>query len=129
LKKGKPGMNDPIVLATRQTFSGVSSVSTPVDISNWTQGADWSLFLLVASCFNGVVTVALTDSQDGFAEDIQEIVSLNLTGPLNAPCDLATSWRKRELPSFRVGELGATCRVSVTSASSQASVTLSCEIK
>lgn len=122
-------MNDPIVLATRQTFSGVSSVSTPVDISNWTQGADWSLFLLVASCFNGVATIEICDSQDGFVADIQAVASIDLTGPLNPPTDVANSWRRRELPSFRVGELGATCRVSVTSASSQASVTLSCEIK
>jgi hypothetical protein len=124
-----PISNSPITIASRQTFSGVSSVSTPVDISNWIQGCDWTLHLLVASCFNGVATVDIEDSQDDFVDDIQVVATLDLTGAINPPTDVAMSWRRREIPSFRVGELGATCRVSVTSVSSQASVTLSCEIK
>jgi hypothetical protein len=122
-------MNDPIIIATRQSFSGVSSVSEAVSIADWVDGSDWTLFLLVGSCFNGVATVKICDSQDDFVADIQEVASMDLTGPLNPPCDTAYSWRKRELPSFRVGELGATCRISVTSVSGQASIQLSSEIK
>jgi hypothetical protein len=57
-------------------------------------------------------------------------VSLDLgAGAITSPSDFSTSWRQRELGSFRVGHAGATGRVSVTSPSSAASVTLSATIK
>ena len=124
-----PIANAPIVIADRQTFSGVSSFSTPVPISYWFPGSDWTLSLLVAASFNGVALVALEDSCDNFVSDIQTVATVNLEGAINPPCDVAYSWRSRELPSFRVGHAGAEARVSVTSPSSACAVTLSATIK
>ena len=122
-------MIDPIVIASRQSFDSVNTVSTPVSISDWIDGSDWTLFLLVASSNNAVAFVAIQDSIDGFVDDIQVVATLDLQGQIVPPTDVAMSWRRRELGAFRVGHQNAQARVSVTSASSGSAVTLSAEIK
>lgn len=117
-------MNAPITVVQSQTFTGTCSISTPVSMADWPTGADWTLFVTISGCFAGVVLVSIEDSADGFAEDIQTIVAVNVTGPVNAGTFVTHSWRARELPSYRVGHLGATTRISVTSESSGASLTL-----
>lgn len=123
-------MNAPITVVQNQTFTGTSSVSTPVSIADWISGSDWTLFVTISGCFAGVVLVSIEDSADGFAEDIQTIVAVNVTGPVNAGTFVTHSFRARELSSYRVGHLGASTRISVTSRSSSCAVTVSnAEIK
>lgn len=124
-----PVSNTPISIAVRQTFSGVASFSTPVSIADWIDGSDWTLAVVVAASNIAVALVSIEDSADDFDTDIQVVATLDLQGAINPPTDVAVSWRRRELGDLRVGHLGATCRVSMTSPSSQASVTLSAEIK
>jgi hypothetical protein len=121
-------MPAPIIIATRQTFAGVSSASTPVDISGWPNGADFTLSLLVASSAGVTALISIQDSADLFVSDTRLVASLDLQGAVNPPTDIAVSWRARELGSCRVGHASATCRVLVTSASAACSVTLSAGI-
>lgn len=125
-----PVSNSPISIVQNETFTGTSGVSTPTSIANWINGTDWTLFLTISGCFSGTVLISVEDSADSFVNDIQVVVAVNVTGPVNPGTFVGYSWRARELPSYRVGKLGATTRISVTSASSACAVTLSvAEIK
>jgi hypothetical protein len=120
-----PVSNAPISIVENQQFTGTSSASTPVNIANWLTGSDWTLALTVSACFAGAALISIEDSTDGFVDDIQIAATLSVTGPIHADTLVSHSWRARELPSFRVGVLNASARISVTSPSRGASVTLS----
>lgn len=124
-------MNAPIIIVVQnQTFTGTSSVSTPVSIADWITGADWTLYLTFSGCFAGVALVSVEDSADGFVDDIVQVVSVDLTGPIRPGTYVSYSFRRRELLSLRVGHANASTRISVTSPSSSCTVTLSiAEIK
>jgi hypothetical protein len=123
-------MNTPIVIAQNQTFTGTSSVSDAISVADWIDGSDWTLSLTVSGCFAGVALVQISDSVDGFISDNVQVASVDLTGPIYPGTYVSYSFRRRELSSFRVGHLGASARISVTSESSAASVTISvAEIK
>ena len=125
-----PIVNAPITIVQNETFTGLNTVSSAVSIADWlSESPDFTLAVTVSGCFAGTVLISVDDSQDGFVADIQHVVQFNVTGPVNPGTYVGYSFRKREIPSLRCGVQGATCRLMVTSASSQASVTLSCEIK
>jgi hypothetical protein len=123
-------MNAPITIALNQPFTGTGSTSTPVSIADWINGSDWTLYLAFSGCFAGVALVSVEDSADGFVDDIVQVVSVDLTGPIYPGTFVGYSFRARELSSYRVGHLGASTRISVTSQSSSCTVTVStAEIK